>query len=101
MRSIHWARDRPWTRPRLSPTRPLQWPVVIRPSPTLATRPASRRAVSTDLRVGYVPLLHAAPLLIARDLGFFASRGIRVRLSVEVGWATIREKILSGELDAA
>lgn len=53
------------------------------------------------MRLGYVPLLHAAPLLVARHLGFFAARGVSVRLSAEVGWATVREKIISGELDAA
>lgn len=53
------------------------------------------------LRVGFVPLVHAAPLLAAAALGLFQHHGLRVRLSREVGWATIREKILSGELDAA
>ncbi|MBL9127004.1 MAG: ABC transporter substrate-binding protein, partial [Verrucomicrobiales bacterium] len=48
-----------------------------------------------------MPLLHAAPLLVAKHLGYFANHGIQVRLSAEVGWATIREKIISGELDAA
>jgi len=62
---------------------------------------AQRGGPSTALRLGYVPLLHAAPLLVARHLGFFTARGVNVRLSAEVGWATIREKIISGELDAA
>lgn len=62
---------------------------------------APRRSGPSPLRLGYVPLLHAAPLLVARHLGFFSARGLTVRLSAEVGWATIREKILSGELDAA
>lgn len=53
------------------------------------------------LRLGFVPLVHAAPLLAASALGLFERHGLRVRLSREVGWATIREKILSGELDAA
>jgi ABC-type nitrate/sulfonate/bicarbonate transport system substrate-binding protein len=53
------------------------------------------------LRVGYVPLLHAAPLLVARELGLFARHGLQVRLTREVGWATVREKLVSGELDAA
>ncbi|MCC7375606.1 MAG: ABC transporter substrate-binding protein [Verrucomicrobiales bacterium] len=51
--------------------------------------------------MGYVPLLHAAPLLVARELGLFARQGLHVRLTREVGWATVREKLVSGELDAA
>jgi ABC-type nitrate/sulfonate/bicarbonate transport system substrate-binding protein len=53
------------------------------------------------IRLGYVPLAHAAPLIAAANLGFFHAEGLRVRLSREVGWATVREKLLSGELDAA
>ena len=67
----------------------------------MPTHSANRRPSATVLRVGYVPLVHAAPLLVARNLGLFSNHGIQVRLSAEVGWATIREKIISGELDAA
>jgi ABC-type nitrate/sulfonate/bicarbonate transport system substrate-binding protein len=38
---------------------------------------------------------------MARELGLFAKYGIDVKLSREVGWATIRDKIIYGELDAA
>lgn len=53
------------------------------------------------LRVGYVPLTDAAPLLVARAFGLFARHGIEVELSREVGWATVRDKIIYRELDAA
>ena len=65
----------------------------IRP-PTPAARPR-------PLRVGYLPLTDAAPLLMARARNLFARHGLRVELSCEVGWATIRDKILYRELDAA
>ncbi|MCC6235542.1 MAG: ABC transporter substrate-binding protein [Verrucomicrobiales bacterium] len=54
-----------------------------------------------ELRLGYVPLSHAAPLFAAKQLGFFAEQGLAVRLVREIGWATVREKIATGELDAA
>ena len=38
---------------------------------------------------------------MAQELGLFTARGLRVELSREVGWATIRDKIALGELDAA
>lgn len=53
------------------------------------------------LRVGFIPLTDAAPLIVAQELGFFTRHNLRVELSREVGWATIREKIVYGELDAA
>jgi ABC-type nitrate/sulfonate/bicarbonate transport system substrate-binding protein len=52
-------------------------------------------------RLGYVPLVDAAPLLVAEALGLFASRGLSVSLSAELGWGSIREKIVYGELDLA
>ena len=57
--------------------------------------------VQRPLRVGFVALSDAAPFAVAQERGLFARYGIRVELRREVGWATIREKIVYGELDAA
>ena len=38
---------------------------------------------------------------MARELGLFEKYGLRVSLSRELGWATVRDKIIYGELDAA
>lgn len=38
---------------------------------------------------------------MAQELGLFEKHGVRVHLSREVGWATVRDKIIYGELDAA
>lgn len=38
---------------------------------------------------------------MAKELGLFEDHGLKVQLSREVGWATIRDKIFFGELDAA
>lgn len=53
------------------------------------------------LRVGFVPLTDCAPLVMAKELGFFAKYGLDVHLRREIGWAAIRDKIIYGELDAA
>ncbi|MCC5838893.1 MAG: ABC transporter substrate-binding protein [Opitutales bacterium] len=53
------------------------------------------------LRVGYVPLIDSAPLVIAQTHGFFERAGLEVELVREVGWASVREKIRLGELDGA
>lgn len=53
------------------------------------------------LRLGYLALTDAAPLLAARELGLFTRHGLEVRLTREIGWATVRDKLLHGELDAA
>jgi ABC-type nitrate/sulfonate/bicarbonate transport system substrate-binding protein len=54
-----------------------------------------------SLRLGFVPLSDSAPLVMAQELGLFAKYGLHVELRREVGWASIRDKIIYGELDAA
>jgi ABC-type nitrate/sulfonate/bicarbonate transport system substrate-binding protein len=56
---------------------------------------------SPSIRLGYVRLLDAAPLIIADSLGMFRDAGLDVELSREVGWATIRDKLAFGDLDVA
>ncbi|MGH8046865.1 MAG: ABC transporter substrate-binding protein, partial [Chthoniobacterales bacterium] len=70
---------------------------------TVLTKSRRRPVAQTPatFRLGYVPLIDAAPLLIAESLGFFAKAGVQVRLSRELGWGSIREKVVYGELDGA
>jgi NitT/TauT family transport system ATP-binding protein/nitrate/nitrite transport system substrate-binding protein len=55
----------------------------------------------TELRLGFVPLNDAAPLIVAVERGFFAAEGLAVRLCREVSWATLRDKVATGVLDGA
>lgn len=61
----------------------------------------SIRSAGNQLRVGFVPLTDCAPLVMAQELGLFKKYGLNVELSRELGWATIRDKIIHRELDAA
>lgn len=54
-----------------------------------------------SIRVGFVPLNDCAPLVVAQALGYFKKYDLRVQLHRELGWATVRDKIAHGELDAA
>ena len=73
----------------------------IRVMSSLSPTSSASAAHPRPLRVGFLPLTDAAPLIVAQHRGLFAAHGIRVELQREVGWATIREKIIYGELDAA
>lgn len=53
------------------------------------------------LRLGFVPLTDCAPLVMAHELGLFRKYNLRVALHRELGWATIRDKMIYRELDAA
>jgi ABC-type nitrate/sulfonate/bicarbonate transport system substrate-binding protein len=58
-------------------------------------------AASRPTRIGFIPLNDAAPIIVAYEHGLFQRHGLNVVLSREVGWATIRDKIIYRELDAA
>ena len=53
------------------------------------------------LDVGFVPLLDAGPLVIARELGFAAEEGLELRLHREPSWSALRDRLLWGGLQAA
>ncbi|MGU3540911.1 CmpA/NrtA family ABC transporter substrate-binding protein [Methylobacterium sp. A54F] len=53
------------------------------------------------LQVGYIPLLDAAPLIAAHELGFARAEGLELDLSAEPSWATLRDRLALGHLDAA
>jgi len=61
-----------------------------------ALPPAER----VELTLGFMRLADAAPLMVARELGFFARFGLEVQLVREVSWANIRDKVTVGALDA-
>lgn len=54
-----------------------------------------------SLRVGFVPLLDAAPLVIAKERGFFRRHGLDVTLVRQQAWSDVREELAAGALDAA
>lgn len=59
------------------------------------------RVPDRSLRLGFIALTDAAPLIVAQEHGWFAKHGLKVSLRREVGWATIRDKVIYGELDGA
>jgi ABC-type nitrate/sulfonate/bicarbonate transport system substrate-binding protein len=87
---------------RTWPSRPrsaLLSEIALPDSPLAA--PALSRARTRTLRIGFVPLTDAAPLLVAEALGLFDHVGLRVNLSAETAWAPLRDKLAFGALDAA
>lgn len=65
-------------------------------------QPTAKTAAGRQkLRLGFVPLTDCAPLVMAQELGLYKKYGLQVELSRELGWATIRDKVIHGELNAA
>jgi nitrate/nitrite transport system substrate-binding protein len=53
------------------------------------------------LRLGFVSLTDAAPLVVAKTLEFGHRYGLTLELCRQPSWAGIRDKLLCGEIDAA
>ena len=53
------------------------------------------------LRIGFIPLVDAATLFIAVDMGLAKNEGLDVELVREVSWSNIRDRLAVGHYDAA
>ncbi len=53
------------------------------------------------IKLGFIPLTDCAPLVIAKEMGFFQKYGLDVQVTKEASWANVRDKVLNGELDGA
>ncbi len=58
-------------------------------------------AEKQKLKVGYMRLTDSAPLILAKELGLYQQHGLEVELIREVSWANLRDRLVSGDLDAA
>lgn len=54
-----------------------------------------------QVKVGFIPLTDSAPLIVAKEEGFFEGQSLDVALIREVSWSNIRDKLIFRELDAA
>ena len=54
-----------------------------------------------DLKIGFIAITCAAPLIMANPLGFYRKQGLNVSLNKTAGWALIRDKMINKEHDAS
>ena len=54
----------------------------------------------TKLKIGFIPITCATPLIMAHPLGFYEKQGLNVQVVKTAGWALIRDKMLNKEYDA-
>jgi nitrate/nitrite transport system substrate-binding protein len=53
-----------------------------------------------ELKIGFIPITCATPLIMAHPLGFYRKQGLDVSVIKTAGWALIRDKMLNKEYDA-
>jgi ABC-type nitrate/sulfonate/bicarbonate transport system substrate-binding protein len=55
----------------------------------------------SKLKIGYIPIIDCAPVILADQLGAFERHGLEVEIQREVSWANVRDRLALGVLDAA
>jgi len=53
------------------------------------------------LKVGFIPITCATPIIMAEPMGFYKRHGLDVEVIKTAGWAVIRDKTINKEYDAA
>lgn len=54
-----------------------------------------------DLKVGFLPITCATPIIFAGAADFYGKEGLNVTLQKTAGWAIVRDKVLAKEFDAS
>ena len=55
----------------------------------------------TPLALAFLPLTDSAPLVVAKELGFAADEGIDLTLIRDTSWATVRDRLVYGQVQGA
>jgi nitrate/nitrite transport system substrate-binding protein len=61
----------------------------------------SDSATNSKIRIGFIPLTDCASVVMAHELALYRKHGVEVEVSREASWATIRDKVVTGDLDGA
>lgn len=62
---------------------------------------AAKSLEKKKLKIGFVPITCATPLVAGHALGFYQKYGLEVELIKTAGWAVARDKCLNGEYDGS
>jgi nitrate/nitrite transport system substrate-binding protein len=54
-----------------------------------------------NLKVGFIPITCATPIIMAHPMGFYKKHGLDVEVIKTAGWAVVRDKTINKEYDAA
>jgi nitrate/nitrite transport system substrate-binding protein len=67
----------------------------------LSSRAAAVPPEKDELKLGFIKLTDCAPLVIAKELGFFEDEDLFVTLEAQANWKILLDRVIAGELDGA
>ena len=68
---------------------------------TASSATSGAPAKKTKLTLGFIALTDCAPLIMAKELGYYDERGLDVTLVKQASWPATRDNLLSGQIDGA
>ncbi|NND99225.1 MAG: ABC transporter substrate-binding protein [Pirellulaceae bacterium] len=54
-----------------------------------------------DLKFGFIKLTDCAPLVIAKEKGYFEDEGLNVEVEAQSNWKVLLDRVIDGQLDGA
>ncbi len=54
-----------------------------------------------EIKTGFIPLVDAAPLIVAQEIGFAEEEGLALALTKAPSWSTLRDLVAVQQIDAA
>ena len=55
----------------------------------------------SDLKFGFIKLTDCAPLVIAKEKGYFEDEGLNVEIEAQSNWKVLLDRVIDGQLDGA
>ncbi|AFZ55157.1 CmpA/NrtA family ABC transporter substrate-binding protein [Cyanobacterium aponinum UTEX 3222] len=65
-----------------------------------APPPDTSNLEKTDLKVGFIPITCATPIIMSEPLGFYQKYGLNAQVVKMPSWGAVRDSAIAGELDA-
>jgi nitrate/nitrite transport system substrate-binding protein len=79
----------------------LGWPALLACALAGAGSAGAAQPEKDELRLGFIKLTDCAPLVIAKEKGFFEDEDLYVTLEAQANWKILMDRVISGELDGA
>ncbi|MEM1110144.1 MAG: CmpA/NrtA family ABC transporter substrate-binding protein, partial [Planctomycetota bacterium] len=70
-------------------------------SPAVAQETEPLDVEKDELKFGFIKLTDCAPIVIAKEKGYFEDEGLSVEVIAQPNWKTLLDNVISGELDGA
>ena len=68
---------------------------------TALAQDAPKALERPNLKIGFIPITCASPIIMAQPMGFYSRYGLNAEVIKTAGWAIVRDKALNREYDAS